>query len=243
MYEIMKRFSVFSVTAILVLVLCMTLLLACKKSGTASADALDKDTSYAMGMLLARQLSESGFENLEYDYDSFKQGFKDFNEAAETRLSWDQAIEKINVFITQFQAKENEKMWLEGEKNREAGEAYLAENGKRGGVFTTYSGLQYEVITEGSGEKPGPNDLVQVHYEGTLLDGTVFDSSYERGQPIEFGLNMVIPGWTEGVQLMTEGSTYRLFIPSDLAYGPGGAGPIPPNSTLIFKVELISILR
>ena len=243
MYEIMKRFLIFSVRVILVLFLCTAFFTACKKSGANSANVMDKDTSYAMGMLLARQMTEAGFTDLKYDYEAFKEGFKAFNEAAETRLSWEQAVEKINAYIVQLQAKENEKMLLDGERNREEGEAFLAENGNRSGVITTSSGLQYEVISEGNGDKPLATDVVRVHYEGTLLDGTVFDSSYARGVPVEFSLAGVIPGWTEGVQLMREGSTYRFVIPSDLAYGSGGAGPIPPNSTLIFKVELISILK
>ena len=245
MYFIMKKFSFFSakIISISILLVFTALFFGCKKEGVSSSGTLDKDTSYAMGMMMANQLSSSGIPSLQYDYNAFMEGFKDFNEAAETRLSWDQAIEKLNTFFTQLQAQENEKMWLEGEKNREDGEAYLADNGKRSGVTTTASGLQYEVLVQGSGEKPGSTDMVQVHYEGALIDGTVFDSSYNSGQPVEFGLNMVIPGWTEGVQLMNEGSTYRFVIPSDLAYGTNGAGPIPPNSTLVFKVELISILK
>ena len=142
----------------------------------------------------------------------------------------------------QLQNQMDEETWLEGEKNREEGEAYMAENRQRNNVITTPSGLQYEVLVEGSGERPGPEDTVQVHYEGTFIDGTEFDSSYARGVPAEFALYQVIKGWTEGLQLMREGSTYRFVIPSDLGYGPGGRGSIPPNSTLVFKVELLSIL-
>jgi FKBP-type peptidyl-prolyl cis-trans isomerase len=125
---------------------------------------------------------------------------------------------------------------------KEKGEAFLQENAKKEGVKTTASGLQYEVLTEGTGKKPGPTDTVRVHYRGTLLDGTEFDSSYKRGEPISFRLNQVIPGWTEGLQLMSEGSTYRLFIPSNLAYGSRGAGGvIGPDETLIFEVELLAV--
>lgn len=124
----------------------------------------------------------------------------------------------------------------------EKGEAYLAENGKRPGVTTTASGLQYEVLTEGAGKSPKATDTVEVHYRGTLIDGKEFDSSYKRGETIEFPLNGVIPGWTEGVQLMKEGAKYRFFIPSKLAYGPRGAGGvIGPDETLIFDVELIKV--
>jgi FKBP-type peptidyl-prolyl cis-trans isomerase FkpA len=125
--------------------------------------------------------------------------------------------------------------------NQAVGEAYLAENGQREGVITTQSGLQYEVITLGSGPKPSASSEVEVHYEGTLIDGTIFDSSYERGESISFPLNRVITGWTEGVQLMPVGSTYMFYIPSGLAYGARDTGTIPPHSTLIFKIELLEI--
>lgn len=128
------------------------------------------------------------------------------------------------------------------EENTALGEAFLRENGEKEGVKTTDSGLQYLVLEEGSGtEHPEAFSRVRVHYHGTLLDGSVFDSSVDRGQPIEFGLNQVIPGWTEGVQLMVVGEKTRFFIPGDLAYGKRGAGTIPPGSTLIFDVELLSI--
>lgn len=128
-------------------------------------------------------------------------------------------------------------------ENLEKGHAFLAENGKRQEVITTPSGLQYEVIQEGDGEKPTATSEVEVHYEGTLLDGTVFDSSYDRGESITFPLSRVIKGWTEGVQLMPVGSTYKFYIPSELAYGPRNTGNIPSNSTLIFKVELLGIKK
>jgi len=122
------------------------------------------------------------------------------------------------------------------------GQAFLAENGKKEGITTTASGLQYKVLTEGTGKKPKATDTVKVHYRGTLLDGTEFDSSYKRKEPIEFGLNQVIRGWTEGVQLMSEGSKYEFYIPSNLAYGPRGAGgDIGPDETLIFEVELLAV--
>jgi len=129
-----------------------------------------------------------------------------------------------------------------GEDNRAEGQAFLAENAEKEGVITTESGLQYEVIEEGSGESPAPNDQVTVHYEGRTIDGEVFDSSLERGEPISFPVNGVIPGWSEALQLMKPGAKYKLYIPGDLAYGPRGAGAdIGPNETLIFDVELISV--
>ena len=129
----------------------------------------------------------------------------------------------------------------QGSDNLAAGQAYLAENGAREGVITTASGLQYEVLEAGDGPQPSATDRVRVHYHGTLIDGTVFDSSVERDEPMAFRLNQVIPGWTEGVQLMPVGSKYRFVIPADLAYGQGGSGPIGPNSTLVFEVELLDI--
>lgn len=136
---------------------------------------------------------------------------------------------------------ESKKTEEESMKNLEDGTAFLEENGKREGVITTESGLQYEVITQGDGPKPDENSTVSVFYEGTLIDGTVFDSSYETGDTVEFPVNGVIPGWTEGLQLMPVGSTYLFYLPSSLGYGDRQAGPIPPNSTLIFKVELLEV--
>lgn len=236
----MKRLSVFR-KSVFVLLICAGLLAACKKDKPAE-DALDKDTSYAFGMLMASQMTgPMGIAELKFNYEAFMEGFKAFYEAAETRLSIEQAGEKIDAAINRLQAQSEEKMKAEGEKNMAEGEAYLAQNRNRAGVTVTASGLQYEVITQGSGARPSATDEVRVHYEGTLIDGTVFDSSYARNEPVEFPLNRVIPGWTEGVQLMNAGSTYRFVIPSNLAYGPSGAGgSIPPNATLIFKVELLS---
>jgi FKBP-type peptidyl-prolyl cis-trans isomerase len=206
--------------------------------------ALDKDTSYAMGMFFASQFSLPG---IHYDYQALAEGFKAFTEAEETRFSMEEAMEKINAgiapYISQYNEEQAEIGRQEAGANLAEGEAFLSENGRKGSVVTTSSGLQYEVITEGSGVKPGPDDMVRVNYEGTLLDGTVFDSSYERGAPVEFPLNGVISGWTEGLQLMSEGSEYRFFIPANLAYGEGGNQGIPPNSALIFRVELLSVIK
>jgi len=239
-----NKSKIFTVFAAAVLLLSLSALSSCKGKGSQNPDALDKDTSYAFGMLMSNMLKgQFGFADLSFDYEAFADGFRDFNEENETRITQEKAIELINAAFTQMQAKEDEQSWLEGTKNREDGEAYMAENAARSGVMTTASGLQYEVVKQGSGAKPGPYDAVRVHYEGTLIDGTVFDSSYERSQPTEFALDAVIPGWTEGLQLMNEGSTYRFVIPSDLAYGPNGSGPIPPSATLIFTVELLAILK
>ncbi|MDR1566752.1 MAG: FKBP-type peptidyl-prolyl cis-trans isomerase [Treponema sp.] len=216
----------------------------CKENNAPSGDGgmtMDKDTSYAVGMYLASQFS---IPSVHYDYKSFMDGFRDFTEAEETRLSMDDAIAKIQAAFEQISAQEDEKNQVLGAKNQEESAVFLEENGRKPGIITTSSGLQYEVISEGSGVKPAASDTVRVNYEGTLLDGTVFDSSYTRGEPVEFALNGVIPGWTEGLQLMSEGSSYRFFIPPDLAYGTQGAGSaVPPNATLIFKVELLSVVR
>jgi FKBP-type peptidyl-prolyl cis-trans isomerase len=206
----------------------------CNKGLGKSADgALDKDTSYALGMYFASQFPLPG---VHYDYQSFAEGFKAFTEAEETRFSMEEAVGKINAGLAKYFGEQ-------AETNIAEGEAFLLENGGKGGVVTTSSGLQYEVLTEGSGPKPGPADTVRVNYEGTLLNGTVFDSSYARGSPAEFSLSGVIRGWTEGIQLMSEGSEYRFFIPAELAYGEAGNQGIPPNSVLIFRVELLSVLK
>jgi FKBP-type peptidyl-prolyl cis-trans isomerase len=232
------------VFAAAVLFLSLTAFSACKEKEGESPDALDSDSSYAFGMLMSNQLKgQFGFAGLSFDYQAFTEGFKDFNEEKETRITQERAIELINAAFTQMQAREDEKAWLEGTKNREEGEAFLAENAARSGVITTASGLQYEVVKQGSGAKPGPNDSVRVHYEGALIDGTVFDSSYARNQPTEFTVDAVISGWKEGLQLMSEGSTYRFVIPPDLAYGSSGSGRIPPSATLVFTVELLSVIK
>jgi len=154
------------------------------------------------------------------------------------QMTADAIFRQLNVTLSEAESKKAE---LEALENLEKGAAFLEENGKREGVITTESGLQYEVITKGDGPMPTETTKVTVHYEGTLIDGEVFDSSYDSGEPVSFALNGVIPGWTEGLQLMNVGSTYKFYIPSNLGYGPRGTGPIPGNSVLIFKVELLEI--
>jgi FKBP-type peptidyl-prolyl cis-trans isomerase len=212
-----------------------------KTSDNSGAITFDKDTSYAIGMYLASQFA---IPDVTYDYKQFQEGFKAFNEAEETRFSMDEAIGKIQAAFDMVSAREGAANDAQGAAGKAEGDAFLAENKTKPGINTTASGLQYEVITAAAGAKPAASDTVRVHYEGTLLDGTVFDSSYSRGEPVEFPLGGVIPGWTEGLQLMSVGSTYRFFIPSDLAYGSQGAGgSIPPNAALIFKVELLAIVE
>jgi FKBP-type peptidyl-prolyl cis-trans isomerase FkpA len=194
------------------------------------------DTSYAFGLFMGMNLKSSGFV-YDFDHDEVARGFKDAFEGNDTRLTPEEADMVIQTAFTEFQEK------LSAD-NKEEETAFLADNGKRDGVVTTASGLQYEIITQGTGPKPGASNSVKVNYEGTLIDGTVFDSSYDRNEPVEFPLEGVIPGWTEGIQLMPVGSVYKLYIPSELAYGTQGAGGvIEPNSALIFKVELLEILE
>ncbi|WP_416306829.1 FKBP-type peptidyl-prolyl cis-trans isomerase [Neptunicella sp. SCSIO 80796] len=194
----------------------------------------------SLGQYLNQQLTIQEETGVELDR---KLVIKGIIAAAEDKsvLSSEQVQEQITALRTLVTAKQAEKAEAAGAENVKAGEAYLAENAKREGVKVTESGLQYEVIKQGDGPKPKEQDTVKVHYKGTLLDGTEFDSSYSRNQPAVFPLNRVIAGWTEGLQLMNVGSTYRFHIPAELAYGSRSTGKITPNSTLIFDVELLSI--
>lgn len=196
--------------------------------------------SYALGLSMGNNFKSSGIETL--DIKDFADGVVAVFEGATPKMSYDEAKNEIRDFFMALEAKQNEAAKKMGEVNKAAGEAFLNENGKRAEVKTTASGLQYEVLAEGNGDKPTANDTVVVHYTGKLIDGTIFDSSVERGQPATFGVTQVIPGWVEALQLMSVGAKWRLFIPSNLAYGPNGAGNlIGPNATLIFDVELLNI--
>lgn len=192
-----------------------------------------KDLSYALGMSMAANLASSGLKKIEVG--DFVDGFSALFENKQPKMSPEEANQHIQAY---FSKKQNEM----GTENRQKGDAFLAENKKKASVTTLPSGLQYEIIKEGSGEKPKATDKVRCHYHGTLIDGSVFDSSIQRGQPAVFGVNQVIKGWVEALQLMPIGSKWRLFVPSELAYGEQGAGgSIEPNSTLIFEVELLGI--
>ncbi len=189
--------------------------------------------SYAIGLSMGQNLMGSGVTSLEYA--DLAAGIKDVLEKNQPQISYQEAQQVLGQFFSELEAK------IAGEA-KAAGEAFLAENAKREGVKVTESGLQYEVLEATIGQKPKATDKVRVHYEGTLIDGTVFDSSYKRGESITFGLNQVIKGWTEGLQLMSIGSKYKLYLPYQLAYGERGAGAnIPPYAALIFTVELLGI--
>ena len=190
--------------------------------------------SYALGLGIGQQIKSMNIEN--FSIEDFAKSISDVMEDKETAFTSREAQVMLQEFFQKKQKEEAEKFIAEGK-------AYLDENAKKEGVTVTKSGLQYEVLQEGTGKSPKSTDTVRCHYEGRLLDGSVFDSSYKRGEPADFGLNQVIPGWTEGVQLMKEGAKYRFTIPYLLAYGEQGAGArIPPFSTLVFDVELIKVL-
>lgn len=197
--------------------------------------------SYALGLSMGNNFRASGIQ--EINVQDFADGVAAVFYGSEPKMSYDEAKAEIQKFFTELEAKQQAEAAKMGDINAKAGEEFLANNGKRAEVKTTASGLQYEVLEEGNGPKPTAQDKVEVHYTGKLIDGTVFDSSEERGVPATFGVTQVIPGWVEALQLMNEGSKWRLFIPSALAYGPQGAGGlIGPNSTLIFDVTLLKVM-
>lgn len=205
-----------------------------------STKELDR-ISYALGLSMGNNFKASGIETL--DVADFSAGVASVFNGEQPKMSYDEAKAEIQKFFTAMEERQREAAAAIAKVNSEAGEAFLKENGIREGVKTTESGLQYEVIEEGNGAMPKAGDDVTVHYTGTLIDGTVFDSSVERGAPATFGVTQVIPGWVEALQMMKEGAKWRLFIPSNLAYGPNGAGGIiGPNATLIFDVELIKVI-
>lgn len=199
-------------------------------------ESLTERISYAYGLMISRQLKERG---IEVDLGQFTSAFKNVAEGGEPAMTED---EVSAAFAENQKVLDAKNATGPDKENMTAGQAFLEENGKKEGVKTTASGLQYQVMTAGEGAKPKATDEVTVHYHGTLIDGTVFDSSVERGEPASFPLNRVIPGWTEGVQLMPKGAKYKFFIPYDLAYGERGTGAdIKPYSALIFEVELLEI--
>ena len=196
--------------------------------------------SYALGLGIGQQLAQMGAEDL--NVSEFAAAITDVLKGNKTKMSHREAQAVVQEYFRKQEQKLNAEREAQGQVAKKAGEDYLEKNAKREGVMTLPSGLQYQVLREGNGRKPKATDQVKCHYEGFLIDGTVFDSSVQRGEPATFGLDQVITGWTEGLQLMQEGAKYRFFIPYRLGYGERGAGAsIPPFSALIFDVELIEV--
>lgn len=205
-----------------------------------STKELDR-ISYALGLSMGNNFRSSGIEKI--DVADFADGVAAVFSGEKPRMTYDEAKEEIRKYFTAMEERQRAAAAEIGKANRKAGEKFLAENSKRPEVKVTPSGLQYEVVKEGTGAMPEKGDQVKVHYTGRLIDGTVFDSSVERGEPATFGVTQVIPGWVEALQLMKAGSEWRLYIPSALAYGPNGAGGvIGPDATLIFDVQLLEVI-
>lgn len=197
--------------------------------------------SYALGLSMGNNFRASGIDTI--DVQDFADGVAAVFYGSQPKMTYDEAKAEIQKYFTALQAKQEEAAKVAGEANEKAGRDFLEANGKREEVKITPTGLQYEVLEEGNGPKPEAGDQVVVHYTGRLIDGTVFDSSEERGEPATFGVTQVIPGWVEALQMMNAGSRWRLYIPSNLAYGPNGAGGvIGPNQTLIFDVNLLKVV-
>lgn len=201
---------------------------------------MDK-VSYALGISVAQNLMRSGVSSL--NIDDFKSGIEDTITGKDTHIQLDEASKVLEKYFNDLKKEEMKKSQKQKEENKELEKNYLDTNAKRDEIVVTKSGLQYQVIKEGTGKQPSAHSRVQCHYEGTFISGEKFDSSYDRGTPATFGLDQVIPGWTEGLQLMKEGGVYIFYIPYELGYGENGMpGAIPPCSTLVFKVELIKVL-
>lgn len=220
-----------------------------EKQAEKAAFTLNKENaaqvqSYAigaqMGQYLARNMEQQNKLGLNFDKEAVLKGIHDSLEG-KAQMEEAEIREQITALETAVRQKQQEESERVAQENQAEGKNFMAENAKVDGVVTTDSGLQYQILTTGKGDNPKSSDTVKVHYRGTLLNGEEFDSSYKRGEPIDFRLDRVIKGWTEGVQLMNVGSKFKFVIPSDLAYGPRGSGPIPPHSTLIFEVELLGI--
>jgi FKBP-type peptidyl-prolyl cis-trans isomerase FklB len=221
--------------------LCLVLLIASPAGAGSKAKLADgkEKLSYSIGVDVGRNLKQQG---IDVDPDLLARGLKDILSGRKTLLTDDEVREVLMDFQKDLMVKQQDHVRQISEKFRKEGEAFLDENGKKDGVVTLPSGLQYQVIEKGKGPSPKATHTVEVHYRGTLTDGTEFDSSYKRGTPATFPVNGVIAGWTEALQIMKVGSKWRLFIPAKLAYGERGAGrDIPPNAALVFEVELLGI--
>ncbi len=214
-----------------------------KPAPVAGALSSSQDSiSYSIGLFMAQSLKQNGMTDLNSAL--VTQGLQDAMKGGATRLSMEQASTIMNAYQQKQFATKNAESMKESAENKKIGDEFLANNKAKAGVMTTASGLQYSVEKEGTGPKPTATDRVKVHYTGKLLDGSEFDSSVKRGEPAEFGVTQVIKGWTEALQMMPVGSKWKLFIPSDLAYGDRGAGAdIKPGSTLVFDVELLDIVK
>jgi FKBP-type peptidyl-prolyl cis-trans isomerase len=206
----------------------------------AAAAPVDPNVFYSMGFMTGKNV-QSAIEGL--DIDKFVVGFRDGYTGNQPAVAEEAMRKLLTDYKNRRMEEEQHAFQRQAQDNKAKGDAYLAENAKKAGVKSTASGLQYEVLREGNGVSPKASDTVEVHYEGKLIDGTVFDSSIARNQTASFRLDQVIPGWTEGVQLMKEGAKYRFAIPADKGYGDMGAGSIPPNAVLLFEVELIKVTR
>ena len=208
-------------------------------AATVTLEDSNERLSYGIAFGLGQRMAADG---VPMDVDAFSAGLRDAMEGAEPRMTQEEIQTEIQAYQERAMAEQQAAIAAAGEANLAASEAFLAENATREGVVVTESGLQYEVIEAGEGASPNAEDTVEVHYRGTLVDGTEFDSSYKRGETVSFGVSQVIAGWTEALQLMSPGAKWKLFIPADLAYGPGGAGNlIGPNAALVFEVELVSV--
>ena len=207
---------------------------------SADLETSDQKASYGIGLNIGSQLTETKDR---LDRPAFLRGVEDALQGNESAVPSDELQVELQTFAEEIQNAAQQDFDRVAAENSAAGDAYLAENRSKEGVMTTESGLQYEVLSQGDGPMPGSEDQVQLHYRGTLIDGTEFDSSYERGEPAQFGVGGVIPGFSEALQLMSVGSHFRVVIPSEIGYGPQGTGgPIGPNATLIFEIELLEII-
>ena len=207
---------------------------------SADLETSDQKAAYGIGLNIGRQLTETKDR---LDRPAFLRGVEDALQGNESAVPSDELQVELQTFAEEIQNASQQDFDRLAAENSASGDAYLVENRSKEGVMTTESGLQYEVLSQGDGPMPGSEDQVQLHYRGTLIDGTEFDSSYERGEPAQFGVGGVIPGFSEALQLMSVGSHFRVVIPSEIGYGPQGTGgPIGPNATLIFEIELLEII-